>query len=223
MLSPSDHIDRLKSSSWAEFVVSKVKRRKGLEQLETISLEFTRPCSSLTSGERGLVLAQQTGAFFIEDYRKHIPGSSVKCPKCSLPDSREHRLDHCVATAPLRNVFPALFSNWHELRPSEKYFGIFEELSGVKEFRAALGSVTFPDICRSGQDVDHVVYTDGSCLFPRIPTLAVSSFAAIRALSDGNFQVLAHGIVPGMPLCLSWRSYGARLRSSFYQKRCDLL
>ena len=197
LLSPSDYIDKLLSSSWAEFVVSKVKHRKGLEQLDTISLEFTRTCLSFTPSERGLVLTQQTGAFFTEDYRKHIPGSSVKCPKCGLPDSREHRLDHCVATNPLRNVFPALFCLWHELSPHEKYFGIFGELTGVKEFRAALGSVTFPDVPRTDQDDDRIIYTDGSCLYPRIPVLAVSSFATVRALSDGNFQVLTHGIVPG--------------------------
>ena len=73
LLSPSDYIDKLLSSTWAEFVVSKVKHRKGEEQLDTISLEFTRPCLSFTPSERGLVLTQQTGAFFTEDYRKTYP------------------------------------------------------------------------------------------------------------------------------------------------------
>ena len=189
-----------------------------------ICLDFSRPCLSFTSSECGLVLTQQTGAFFTEDYRKHIPGSSVKCPKCELPDSREHRLDDCVATAPLRRVFPALFNVWNELAPHEKYFGLFGELTGIKEFRAAVGSVTFPELPRGDPKEDLVIFTDGSCMFPRIPQLADFVVCCYLCSSGWEFPGIGSWHCPWrMSFCFSGRGYGARQRCAFPEDWCSLL
>ena len=70
-------------------------------------------------------------------------------------------------------------------------------MQGTREVRAALGRVPFPTLNRRPPGNHLVVYTDGSCLFPRVPQLRVASFASLVAGPDGSFEVLAQGLVPG--------------------------
>ena len=197
VLTPVLHIEYLLSTSWSQYVTKRVTHRKGLESLASLELDFCRVGPGFRPNEQGLLLNQQSGAFFTEDYRKHIPGSSTRCPFCGQPDSRAHRLESCPHTDHLRRVYSSLFQSWDSLAPHEKYFGLFEEIQGSREVRAALGSVPFPVVSRRPPCEHCVVYTDGSCLFPRIPQLRVASFASLLVGPGGTFEVLSQGLVPG--------------------------
>ena len=197
VLTPFLHIEYLLSTTWSQHVAERVTHRKGMENLASLELDFCRPGPGFRPNEQGLLLNQQSGAFFTEDFRKHIPGSSICCPLCGQADSRAHRLELCPHTSRLRQVYSALFRAWDTLVPHEKYFGLFEEIQGTREVRAALGRVPFPTLNRRPVGNHYVVYTDGSCLFPRIPQLRVASFASLIAGPDGAFEVLAQGLVPG--------------------------
>ena len=80
-----------------------IEHRKGLEYIEGIDLELTKAMPGLLPSERGLVLCQQTGAFFTEDTRKHCGGSG-QCPKCVQLDSKKHRLEECVFVQNIRDA-----------------------------------------------------------------------------------------------------------------------
>ena len=197
VLSPIAHIEYLLSTSWSQHVTQRVTHRKGLELLKSLDLDFCRAGPGFRPNEQGLLLNQQTVFFFTEDFRRRIPGSSLNCPLCGLPDSREHRLEYCLHTSHLPRVFSSLFQVWGDLSPHEKYFGLFEELDGMRDVRAALGTVPFPALTRIPRVADVLVYTDGSCLFPRIPHLRVASYASLIVGSGGTFEILTKGLVPG--------------------------
>lgn len=125
VLSPLEHIFSILSRACADFVVQVFVHRKGFESLTTLDLDFCRPGPALKPNEKGLLLNQQVGAFFTEDYHAHIPGSNVNCPLCGNPDSRAHRLEHCVHTELFRQSFVPLFSNLGSASSTRKVFWSF--------------------------------------------------------------------------------------------------
>ena len=194
-LSPFKQIYSLLSSSWADYVCVQVDHRKGLEYIEGIDLQLTKAMPGLLPSEKGLVLCQQTGAFFTEDTRKHCGGSG-QCPKCEQLDSRQHRLEECVFVQPLRDAFPTLMAEWSTLPDSLKLFGLVSEPEDYRLWQKCLVDIPFPQILRSTVQEQQIVYTDGSCLFPRWEHLRVASYAAIRANTDGTFDVISQGLLP---------------------------
>ena len=123
VLTPILHIEYLLSTSWSQYVTERVTHRKGLEHLTSLELDFCRVGPGFRPNEQGLLLNQQSGAFFTEDYRKHIPGSSTRCPLCGQADSRAHRLESCPHTDGLRQIYSSLFQSWDSLAPHENILG----------------------------------------------------------------------------------------------------
>ncbi len=185
----------LLSSLWADHVCVQIDHRKGLEYIEGIDLQLTKAMPGLLPSERGLVLCQQTGAFFTEDTRKHCGGSG-QCPKCVQLDSKKHRLEECVFVQPIRDAFPSLMARWPTLPDSLKFFGLVSEPEDYRLWQKCLVDIPFPQILRSSVREQQFVYTDGSCLFPRWEHLRVASYAAIRANTDGAFDVISQGLLP---------------------------
>ena len=72
-------------------------------------ISVTKDLSSLRKEEKKLVLHQQIGSFYTEDYRKYC-GGTTNCPRCGLPDSRRHRLEECQGSEHLRAQFPGLMN-----------------------------------------------------------------------------------------------------------------
>lgn len=194
-LSPPKQVYSLLCSSWSDFVCTQVNHRKGLENLESIDLQITKSMPTLLLSERGLVLCQQTGAFFTEDTRKHCGGTGI-CPKCGQQDSRKHRLEECPFCDPVRAAFPGLMAKWNTLSDPIRYFGLFPEPAEYRVWQRCLLDIPFPEIVRSPNQALHLVYTDGSCLFPRWEHLRVASYSAIFAKPDGSFEIIAQGLLP---------------------------
>ena len=86
-MTPVRHIKYLLATTWTTFACSQICHQKGLTDLRTIDLCVTKDLSSLRKEEKGLVLHQQIGSFYREDYRKHCAGIT-NCPRCGLPNSR---------------------------------------------------------------------------------------------------------------------------------------
>ena len=194
-LSPFKQICSLLGSSWADFVCVQIDHRKSLENVEGIDLQLTKAMPGLLPSEKGLVLCQQTGAFFTEDARKHCGGSG-QCPKCDQPDSKQHRLENCEFVRHVREAFPSLMTRWPTLPDSTKYFSLIPELEDYRQWQKCLMDIPFPEVVRSPVLDQQIVYTDGSCLFPRWEHLRVASYAAICARSDGSFDIVSQGLLP---------------------------
>ena len=125
-MSPFKQICSLLSSTWADHVCEQIHHRKGLEAIEGIDLTLTKSMPGLHPSEKGLVICQQTGAFFTEDTRRHCGGTG-QCPKCHQPDSRNHRLEDCPQVLHVRNAFPSLLAQWGTLSEQVKYYGLIPE------------------------------------------------------------------------------------------------
>ena len=64
VLSSFGHVESLLKTSWADKVVKEVKHRKGLEALQTLDLDASRPAKSLVPTEKGIMAALVTGRHF---------------------------------------------------------------------------------------------------------------------------------------------------------------
>ena len=190
------HIKYLLSTSWASHVCTQVCHRKGLTDLATVDLVVTKDLSSLRKEEKGMVLNQQVGSFFTEDYRHHC-GGVTNCPLCGMQDSRAHRLEQCLSVAHIRQLFPDLMATWSTLPEHERYFGIFGEPASMRAWHARLDQIRWPSFVRHDSPEITMVYTDGSCLFPRWSHIRLAAYAAVVPQSDGGFVNLAHGLLPG--------------------------
>ena len=190
------HIRYLLSTSWATHVCSQVCHRKGLTDLGSVDLIITKDLSSLRKEEKGMVLTQQVGSFFTEDYRRHC-GGITNCPMCGMPDSRAHRLEQCQSVEHIRRLFPNLMASWDTLPEHERYFGIFSEPASMRAWQARLDQIPWPTFPRTACPEITMIYTDGGCLFPRWPHLRLAAYASIVPRDDGSFEHLAHGLLPG--------------------------
>ena len=150
-LSPFQHIEFLLQGTWADFVVQQVTVRKGLEDLVSLDMEASRPSRSLLPSEQALLAQLVIGRHFTADATRHFSNGDGTCPLCGLaPDSRVHRVYHCVGVAlePLRQRDPLLAQCLREVPQVTACFGLWPE---VRTWHAELdahcvgGSGALPD------------------------------------------------------------------------------
>ena len=100
-LTPFDHVKDLLLSSWTwtDKVAGQVRHRKYLTELPNICVPLSRAFQHLLPSEKGLLLQQQVGAFFPRECVKHADPQAQACRFCGLPDTRMHRLRHCVKSS----------------------------------------------------------------------------------------------------------------------------
>ena len=194
-LTPVQHVQALLLSTWTVKVASQV--RKCLSDLENVCVPLSQMTRHLLPFEKALVLQQQLGAFFSGELTTHIDGQAATCRYCGESDSRIHRLRWCPRAAAWGAVFPTLMQQWDELPDYTTAFGFISEPDAWHEWQAWLDTFSLPEPCRSDSAEIQVFYTDGACLFPRHSVVRVASGAALRAHTDGIFQVIWHGILPG--------------------------
>ena len=152
---------------------------------------------TLAALRKGLGAAATSRGLFLREFTKHIEATAAYCVHCGSPDSRVHRLRECPRSASWRTVFPALMRQWEELPEFTTAFGLFPEPDGWRKWQAWLDTFSLPHIPRCDSPDVQVLYTDGACLFPRHAVIRVASGAVLKALPDGTFQIVWHGILPG--------------------------
>eukprot|EP00438_Fugacium_kawagutii_P010469 Skav230359 [mRNA] locus=scaffold291:25897:33301:- [translate_table: standard] len=119
------------------------------------------------------------------------------CPLCGQLDGRLHRTDDCPRTRILRRTYPKLEAAWATLPSHTRAYGLWDELPSLRPWQAELDSrvPSFPS--RSSDSAQTVLYTDGSCLHPKIPQCRVASFAVVQAMPDGTLGTVHSGPLPG--------------------------
>ena len=191
------HVISLLLSSWTEWVAAQLRHRKYLEDLWSIDPYLSRQVSHLQPGERAVLRVQQTGAFYSGEFTKHFSAESAGiCRFCQQPDDRLHRMETCPKSAQWRALFPGLFVAWPALPVHVRAFGLWPENRLQRAWQAALDSIPLPCVTRVSVQEPAVLFSDGSCLFPKVPLLRLAGGAAIQALSDGSFRVVWHGPLP---------------------------
>ena len=181
---------------WGQYVGRAVSHRKGLAQVESVDLEFSRPSKSLLPSERGLLCQLVRGRHFTMDARSKFAGSAVEevCPHCgTCKDSREHRVFTCTAFHDLRQHYQAIFDHAPK---SALLFGLWPQPDGLLEWPASLDAV--PLLCpeRSGSDGKTCFFSDGSCLFPSVSDIRVAAAAVVTPSGAGTYSKVWSGILP---------------------------
>eukprot|EP00438_Fugacium_kawagutii_P016749 Skav228882 [mRNA] locus=scaffold2395:202260:205295:+ [translate_table: standard] len=196
-LTPISHVETLLLSSWTQEVSQRVAHRKYLTALQNIDLGLSRCYQHLPLSERKLVLHQQSGAFFTGEFLKHSAGCDGLCRFCQQEDTRLHRLLHCPKVDLWRQSFPLLESNRDVIPDFTWAHGLWEEPPLWRTWQAHLDSLVLPEIDRAHCAEPVYLYSDGACLRPRCKHASLAAAAVIRAQSDGTYQVVWHGRLPG--------------------------
>ena len=196
---PAALLRRLAEQAWLNHVARQHQHRAtmvGLNSLDRTlaTLDFGR----LSALDLGRVAAIQSGAFlFGQHHAKFDMSKSGLCSVCHVPDTVEHRICHCSQYAAARSEHAWVVDLWpalplcmsHHLLPPRNPF-----LSDVAAHLHAL-----PDSTASFHSL-HVtsgrqnLFSDGSCLWPDIPELALASWGLVSASSG---KVLGCGHVCG--------------------------
>ena len=197
VLSTLSHVESLLLTSWADRVVQEVCHRKGLEVLDSLDIRASRPAAALTGGEKGMLAALVTGRHFTGDAAAHFRDDGLNvCPFCKGEDSREHRIYECEGLAKERTIDPLVTRALEEVPREVALYGLWPELQGLRGWQAELDALSMGMPQRRVSEEPVLMFTDGSCLFPRIAELRWASYACVR-WSGENFMIVDCGTLPG--------------------------
>ena len=197
VLSTLAHVESLLLTSWADRVVQEVCHRKGLELLDSLDLKASRPAAALTGGEKGMMAALVTGRHFTGDAAAHFRDDGLNvCPFCKGEDSREHRIYECEGLAHERVIDPLVPQALEEVPKEVALYGLWPELQGLRDWQAELDALSKELPHRRVSEEPVLLFTDGSCLFPRIAELRWASYACVR-WSGERFVIMDCGTLPG--------------------------
>ena len=190
------HIRSLLLYQWGQRVAQAVCHRKGLDSVQVIDTEFSRPSKSLLPSERGLLGQLVSGRHFTCDARSKFAGAtcSAECPHCQqATDSREHRVFDCPAFEVVRWHYKEIF----QLAPrSALLYGLWPFPDGLVDWQASLDQVAFPVVTRSNVPHKQCLFTDGSCLFPSMADIRVAAAAVVVPAGPAQFKLVWSGILP---------------------------
>ena len=149
--------------------------------------------------EQSLLLVQCTGVTYTRDCLSHAVGLEVSraCPLCGMDDSRLHRAKFCEAVADLRAPFLASLGA-RDLPEHTWAYGLWDEPSALRVWQADTCGLGWPLEVESSVGSRQFVFTDGSCLSPRNPMLSIAGGSVILAHSNGQYEVVWSGLLPGL-------------------------
>eukprot|EP00435_Cladocopium_sp_Y103_P008435 s1164_g2.t1 len=196
---PLKTVRRVLESSWLDQVAANLRHRKACEDVQHIDSELSRAWIKFPLAEQSLLLTQLTGVTYTRDCLSHAVGLEVSraCPLCGMDDSRLHRVKFCEAVQSLRRPFMD-FLDQRALPDHTWAFGLWDEPSEVRDWQASMCEIDWPFDLVSTTTARQFVFSDGSCLSPRNPRLSVAGGAVILAHSNGNYEVVWSGLVPGL-------------------------
>eukprot|EP00438_Fugacium_kawagutii_P007144 Skav235458 [mRNA] locus=scaffold2803:11858:16510:- [translate_table: standard] len=103
----------------------------------------------------------------------------------------------CTQVELWRQSFPLLESNRDVIPDFTWAHGLWEEPPLLRTWQAHLDSLQLPEVDRAPCVEPVYLYSDGACLRPRCKHASLAAAAVIRAQSDGTYQVVWHGRLPG--------------------------
>ena len=158
-----------------------------------MDIRASRPAPSLSAAEKGMLAVLVTGRHFTCDAASHFGrGCPNQCPFCGEEDSREHRVYRCKGLEAERTADPLVPEALEEVPREVALYGLWPELAGLREWQAELDELGVRVEC----DTPALIFTDGSCLFPRVAELRWASYSCVRWFDDG-FRIVDCGTLPG--------------------------
>ena len=185
--------------AWLRSVAQAHAHRASMAGLQGIDAALAQlDISRLSPTERARVAALQSGALmFAEAQSRFDLTRSGLCPRCGIPDTKEHRLRDCPLFAAAREGHMDVLARWDALPPCLKFHLLPPANPAAVELRSLLqqipdGSCSF--FARPTSGVQHL-FTDGACSRPCAAELSVAAWSVISA-TDG--VVIATDHLPGL-------------------------
>ena len=193
---PAETWLRLSTYAWQQHLADSLNARDDYLGLQGVWPNCLKREGGLQSG---LLRTIRNGTFYTGDKLSKFDLSlTPNCKHCGAVDSLEHRLVRCPLFADVRLEYGAWLDAWNEHNPASKYHGITSENSMQIPYWEALHQLPdeTPDFYVSGplERTLHV-FTDGSCLHPTDPELALAGWACVEADTGVVFSA---GLVPGI-------------------------
>ena len=176
-----------------------LSHRKVLGQVGTIDAHlFRKGLASLTEEHQGLVRVAASGARFENaEIARYNPKFDEKCAHCGYPDTRDHRLTECPATAEARADHLPLLARWDTICEPLRLHLLPSLSPKLAEFWTTIQNVPDPDFVPRPPGPRLTWFTDGSGQNPT-SRFCLVSFAGVcveegSCLPTSSFQ----GILPG--------------------------
>lgn len=195
--------------AWGPVVSSAVSHRRSFQGLANSDFQATREfLRGLIPSDQGLFHKALNGAHFTNDMAYHYSDTgSLCCEFCNGPDSRFHRFWECpVFKSERGKCSEEFFQLLPTLPQSLTNHGWAVLPSTWKPWIKCLLDIELPPVeetCAPSPGIDQwmIVFTDGSCLWPRSKSLRLASWAIVQANYNGDpcsSQVVMAGAVPGV-------------------------
>lgn len=194
---PIKVMDKVLLQSWLERVATEVLHRKFCQGLTSIDYNGATLWKKYPIADRVYLLSQLTGVTYTRDCLAHVRGAEIShsCPRCGELDSRLHRVRYCPFTEQLRRPFLQGLQD-REIPDSAWAYGLWPELDSLRIWQVCLSDIAWPTTVRTSSPQYLVLFTDGSCLYPKVSELRLAAGAVICASSRGTFDVVWQGPLP---------------------------
>lgn len=198
MDTPIQELRQRLSRAWHHMTGRRWESRKGFESLRYVSVELSRPDTSLAPDELGFIRTAQNGTFFTNDSLIHSGVVETECCKfCQQNDSIKHRHWECEHTAASRAAIPLnVLNDILASPPCMQEHGWVPEPVEIRRYKQLLSEV--PDTlqkCIPLPDQDHYdFFCDGTGKDPSMPLVRLVAWGLVLA-----------GVHPTAPHCaVAW-------------------
>ena len=185
---------------WSKHVASKIQHRKDFDEDSIDDYNMLNNIKHYSERQKSILMTYFMGSAFTADVTsKYTNGANNKCKICGNPDSRMHRLFHCV---PLKNAWhpdeevilwlQSQSDAWKQLAVMPLNDGVLPLLSVYQ--------LDFGDNCiPPHNDATIEVFCDGSAFWQDQPTCTIAGAAAIVTTSEGNLErIIGAQPLPGV-------------------------
>ena len=200
LTAPNALLRRRLESAWLRYVALSQAHRPSMAGMQAID-----PCllqqdvASLGLLDAARLNALRSGAFLFDHaHAKYDCTKTGLCVRCSVPDTRQHRVCECPAYAEVRAPFAWVCTEWprlpqcltHHLLPPANPF-----LPDLHRSLVALPDLSDRFFSSTAIDGKQHLFTDGSCLLQTPAEFALAAWGVINATSG---CVISSGPVPGL-------------------------
>ena len=217
------HLELVLKDAWAQRLAADVANRKDYAGLQGIDYDILRRAQGrLLPSDRKWLSMLRDGTFVEPLQQKKFDMSKdCKCPLCGAIDSIHHRVFVCPRLASVRTDWSDLVEDRENmpvslatrLLPSRNPF-LGHYRFGMAQLKDVINQLPYLD----GSNELHL-FTDGSCLYPKLPLYARTSFAVVDATTDrcilrglcgGQVQSSDLAELRAIIYAVEWASQGTR-------------
>eukprot|EP00438_Fugacium_kawagutii_P029996 Skav235210 [mRNA] locus=scaffold3680:21080:22903:+ [translate_table: standard] len=181
---------RIVAHAWNKHVCKQVTTRKNFDLPAFDFASTAAVYNTYTYEDKPYIESIVIGKHYTNDIlAKFMPNTTNKCPLCSQPDSREHRIFHCEYLDKFRTHRAAL-KRVHEWPEANWYYGLCPEYEDVAEIIRRFADMPQPFVQPESDNKMHFIFTDGTSFFNDIEVFTMAASAIIELPLD-ECQVVA--------------------------------